>query len=48
MLQTKAVSLTEFEVARVGAKLRFNVAAGRPATLTMSQGGREVEAVRKD
>ena len=44
----KAVSLTEFEVAGVGAKLRFNSTGGKVTSLTLFQDGHELEAKRAD
>ena len=44
----KAVSETEFEIAQVGAKIRFNVKDGKVASITLFQGGQQVEASRVD
>ena len=44
----KPISATEFEITRVGAKIRFNVAAGKAASLTLFQNGKELEAKRQD
>ena len=43
-----ATSATEFEIAQVGAKIRFNVKDGKAATITLFQGGQELEGVRSN
>ncbi|MEO6198953.1 MAG: serine hydrolase [Sphingomicrobium sp.] len=45
-LPLKAISVTEFEITQVGAKLRFNGSAGKITSLTLFQGGQELEAKR--
>ena len=42
-----ATSATEFEIAQVGAKIRFNVKDGKPASITLFQGGQELEGIRQ-
>ena len=44
----KAISTTEFEIAEVGAKIRFNVKDGKAASITLFQGGQEIEGVRSN
>ncbi|HEV2044950.1 MAG TPA: serine hydrolase domain-containing protein [Sphingomicrobium sp.] len=44
----KAVSATEFEIAQVGAKIRFNSKDGKVASITLFQGGQELEGVRSN
>jgi len=45
----KAISLTEFEIPAVGAKIRFSAGVGgKVDTLTLLQGGREMPAKRAD
>ncbi|MEO7563930.1 MAG: serine hydrolase [Sphingomicrobium sp.] len=43
-LPLKALSLTEFEITQVGAKVRFNGSEGKIMSLTLFQGGQELEA----
>ncbi|WP_309602734.1 serine hydrolase [Sphingomonas sp.] len=43
----KATSVTEFEIAQVGARIRFNVKDGKAASITLFQGGQELEGVRQ-
>lgn len=47
-LPMKAVSNTEFEITRVGAKIRFNAKDGKTGSMTMTQGGRDLEGVRSN
>lgn len=48
-IATKPVSLTEFEVAQVGATLRFGVGPdGKVQTLTLLQGGQQMEFKREN
>jgi CubicO group peptidase (beta-lactamase class C family) len=47
-LPLRPISATEFEITRVGAKIRFNVDAGKAGSLTLFQNGRELKATRKD
>ena len=47
-LPMKPVSLNEFEITQVGAKIRFNSKDGKVASITLFQGGQELEGVRKD
>ena len=47
-LPMKAVSATEFEITQVGAKIRFNSKDGKVSTITLFQGGQELEGVRID
>ena len=42
----KAVSATEFEIAQVGAKIRFNAKDGNIGSITLFQGGQELEGIR--
>jgi CubicO group peptidase (beta-lactamase class C family) len=42
----KAVSATEFEIPQVGARIRFNVKDGKVGSITLFQGGQELEGVR--
>ena len=42
----KATSATEFEIPQVGAKIRFNVKDGKAGSITLFQGGQEIEGVR--
>lgn len=44
----KATSQTEFEIAQVGARIRFNVKDGKAASITLFQGGQELEGVRSN
>jgi len=44
----KAVSPTEFEIAQVGAKIRFNAKDGKIDSITLFQGGKELEGVRSN
>ncbi len=43
----KTTSATEFEIAQVGAKIRFNVKDGKAASITLFQGGQELEGLRQ-
>ena len=43
-----ATSATEFEIAQVGAKIRFNVKDGKAASITLFQGGQQIEGTRVD
>ena len=47
-LPLKAISATEFEITQVGAKLRFNAKDGRIGSITLFQGGQELEGVRSN
>lgn len=47
MFPLKAISATEFEITQVGAKIRFNVKDGKAASITLFQGGQELEGVRQ-
>ena len=47
-LPMKAVSATEFEITQVGAKIRFNVKDGKVGSITLFQGGQELEGVRSN
>ncbi|MEO8619080.1 MAG: serine hydrolase domain-containing protein [Sphingomicrobium sp.] len=48
-LKLKPITLDEFEVERVGAKIRFGtIVGGKAPGLTMFQGGQQVEAKRTD
>ena len=47
-LPMKAVSATEFEITQVGAKIRFNAKDGKVGSITLLQGGREIEGVRSN
>lgn len=47
-LPMKAVSATEFEIPQVGAKIRFNARDGKVGSITMFQGGQELEGVRSN
>ncbi len=47
-LPMKAVSATEFEIPQVGAKIRFNAKDGKVGSITMFQGGQELEGVRSN
>ena len=44
----KAISATEFEIVEVGAKIRFNVKDGKVSSITLFQGGQEIEGVRSN
>ncbi len=44
----KATSATTFEIPQVGAKIRFNVKDGKAATITLFQGGQEIEGIRSN
>ncbi|MEO7409992.1 MAG: hypothetical protein ABIU10_01545, partial [Sphingomicrobium sp.] len=44
----KATSVTEFEIPQVGAKIRFNVKDGKAGSITLFQGGQEIEGVRSN
>ena len=44
----KATSATEFEIAQVGARIRFNVKDGKAGSITLFQGGQELEGTRAD
>lgn len=44
----KATSATEFEIAQVGAKIRFNVKDGKAESITLFQGGQELEVTRSN
>jgi len=44
----KATSRTEFEIPQVGAKIRFNVKDGKAGSITLFQGGQEIEGVRSN
>ncbi|MEO7814568.1 MAG: serine hydrolase domain-containing protein [Sphingomicrobium sp.] len=44
----KATSATEFEIAQVGARIRFNVKDGKATSITLFQGGQELEGVRSN
>ena len=44
----KATSATEFEIPQVGARIRFNVKDGKAGTITLFQGGQELEGVRSN
>lgn len=44
----KATSATEFEIPQVGAKIRFNVKDGKAGSITLFQGGQELEGVRSN
>lgn len=44
----KATSQTEFEIPQVGAKIRFNVKDGKAASITLFQGGQQIEGVRSN
>ena len=46
-LPLKAISATDFEITQVGAKIRFNVKDGKAASITLFQGGQELEGVRQ-
>lgn len=46
VLPMKAISATEFEITRVGAKIRFNAKDGKVGSITLFQGGQELEGVR--
>ncbi|QIK96026.1 beta-lactamase family protein [Sphingomonas sp. HDW15A] len=48
LIALKAVSMTEFEVAQVGAKLTFGrIIAGKAQTMTLDQNGQSIEAKRQ-
>jgi len=47
-LPMKAVSANEFEVTQVGAKIRFNAKDGKVGSITLFQGGQELEGVRQN
>ena len=47
-LAMKAVSATEFEIVGVLARIRFNVKDGKAASITLFQGGQELEGVRSN
>ena len=47
-LPLKAISATEFEITQVGAKIRFNLKDGKAASITLFQGGQELEGVRSN
>ena len=46
-LPVKATSPTEFEIPEVGAKIRFNVKDGKVGSITLFQGGQEIEGTRQ-
>ena len=46
-LLLSSTSATEFEIVRVPAKIRFNVKDGRAASITLFQGGQELEGIRQ-
>ena len=47
-LPMKAISANEFEITQVGAKIRFNAKDGKIGSLTLFQGGQELEGVRSN
>ena len=47
-LPMKAISTTEFEITQVGAKIRFNAKDGKVGSITLFQGGQELEGVRSN
>ena len=48
-LPMKAIGPAEFEITRVAAKIRFNLAdSGKARSITLFQGGQEIEGLRKD
>jgi D-alanyl-D-alanine carboxypeptidase len=48
-LPMKAIGPAEFEVTRVAAKIRFNLGdGGKVRSITLLQGGQEIEGLRKD
>ena len=47
-LPMKAISITEFEITQVGAKIRFNAKDGKVGSITLFQGGQELEGVRQN
>ena len=47
-LPLKAISATEFEITQVGAKIRFNAKDGKVGSITLFQGGQELEGVRQN
>ncbi len=44
----RATSMTEFEIAQVAAKIRFNVKDGKAGSITLFQGGQELEGIRSN
>ena len=44
----KATSATEFEIPQVGARIRFNVKDGKAGSITLFQGGQELEGIRSN
>lgn len=44
----KAISLTEFKIVGIPAKIRFNVKDGKAGSITLFQGGQELEGVRSN
>ena len=47
-LPMKAVSATEFMITQVGEKIRFNAKDGKVGSITLFQGGQELEGVRSN
>ncbi len=47
-LPMKAISATEFEITQVGARIRFNAKDGKVASITLFQGGQELEGLRSN
>ena len=47
-LPMKAISTTEFEITQVGAKIRFNAKDGKVGSITLFQGGQELEGMRSN
>ena len=47
-LPMKAISANEFEITQVGAKIRFNTKDGKIGSITLFQGGQELEGVRSN